>query len=145
MHHPGTVYRDQRGGRSHREAVQVALGQRTPGVHAFLQRGAVNELADDKTPVARHRRLDDTGRDEWLDLVNGVQLLGQPLQDRGVHAGLQHLDRDPLLAGARAAAEVDHALAALTEPRQQLKPAQPDGIARLQRFRRHGLTPIRRQ
>ena len=81
------------------------------------------------------------GRDERLDLVNGVELAGQPLQDVGVDGRPQHLDRHPLLALVRAAAQVDDALAALAEPSEQLETAQAHGIARLQRFGRHRLSP----
>jgi hypothetical protein len=55
--------------------------------------------------------------------VDRVQLVGQALQDRSVDGGPQHLDRHPLLARAGAAAQVDHALAALAEPSEKFEPA----------------------
>lgn len=115
--------------------------QPSPVVHPLLERRAVDELADDVAPVAFRRRLDDAGRDERLDLVNGVELAGQPLQDVGVDGRPQHLDRHPLFALVRATAQVDDALAALAEPSEQLETAQAHGIARLQRFGRHRLSP----
>jgi hypothetical protein len=72
-----------------------------PVVHPLLQRRAVDELADDVAPVAFRRRLDDARRDERLDLVNGVEFAGQPLEHVGVHGGSQDLDRDPLFARVR--------------------------------------------
>ena len=137
VHHARAVDRGQRGGRPRREALQVTLGQRPLAVHALLERRAVDELADDEAPVAFRRRLDDTGRDERLDLVNGVELAGQPLEDVGVDGRPQHLDSDPLFPRVRAAAEVHDTLAALAEPSEELETAQSQRIARLQRFGRH--------
>jgi hypothetical protein len=48
-----------------------------------------------------------------------------------------NLDRDPLLPRARAAAEIDHALAALAQPREKLEAAQAQRIAGLERLGRH--------
>jgi hypothetical protein len=101
VHHPRAVDRGQRGGGPDREALQVALGQRPPFIDALLERRAVDELADDEAPLAFGRRLDDAGRDERLDLVNGVELAGQPLEDVGVDGGPQHLDGDPLFSRIR--------------------------------------------
>jgi hypothetical protein len=112
-----------------------------PVVHPFLERRAVDELADDVAPVAFRRRLDNAGRDERLDLVNGVELAGQPLQYVGVDGRPQHLDRHPLFARVRASAQVDDALPALAEPSEQLETAQAHGIAGLQRSGRHRLSP----
>ena len=137
VHHARAVDRRQRGGGPHREALQVTRWQRPPFVHPLLERRAVDELADDVAPVTFRRRLDHAGRDERLDLVNGVELAGQPLEDVGVHGGSQHLDRDPLFAWVRAAPEVDDALPALAEPSEELETAQAHGVARLQRFGRH--------
>jgi hypothetical protein len=50
-----------------------------------------------------------------------------------------HLDGDSLFSRVRAAAEVHDPLAALAEPSEELETAQPQGIARLQRFGRHCL------
>jgi hypothetical protein len=144
VHHPRAVDRGQRGGRAHGQPLQLALGQRAPVVDAFLKGRAVDELADDVAALALGRGLDDAGGDERLDGVDRVELTGQPLQDRGVRRGPQHLDRDALLARAGATAQVDDALAALAEPTQQLEPAQGLGIAGLQRFRRHEYSGIGR-
>jgi hypothetical protein len=137
VYHPRPVDRGQRGGGPHREALQVTLWQRPPVVHPLLERRAVDELADDVAPVAFRRRLDHAGRDERLDLVNGVKLAGQPLEHVGVDRRPQHLDGDPLFARVRAAPEVDDALPALAEPSEQLETAQAHGVAGLQRFGRH--------
>src|SRR5690242_8232891 len=91
----------------------------------------------DVAPVSFRRCLDHAGRDERLDLVNGVKLAGQPLQDVGVDGRPQHLDRDPLFARVRAAPEVDDALPALAEPSEELETAQAHGVAGLQRFGWH--------
>jgi hypothetical protein len=91
--------------------------------------------------AAFRRRLDDAGRDERLDLVNGVEFTGQPLQDVGVDGRPQHLDRHALFPRVRAAAQVDDALASLAEPSEQLETAQAHGIARLQWFGRHRYSP----
>jgi hypothetical protein len=78
VHHPGAVDRGQRGGRPRRQPLQVVLGQRATLADPVLQRRVVDELADDVVPVALGAGLDDTGRDERLDLVHRVKLAGQP-------------------------------------------------------------------
>jgi hypothetical protein len=145
MDHPGPVYRGQGGSRTHREALQITSGQRTTGINAFLKRRPVDELADDEAPIAFRRRLDDAGGDKGLHLVHSVEFAAQPLQDRGVDAGPQHFDGDPLFVRAGSAPKVDDALAALAEPGEKLKTAQGQGIARLQRFRRHVFSGLARQ
>src|ERR1039458_6565162 len=40
----------------------------------------VDQLADDETPIAFRRRLDDAGGDKGLHLVHRTELAGQPLQ-----------------------------------------------------------------
>ena len=76
------------------------------------------------------------------NLVDRVELAPEPLQLHAVDAGAQHLDRDSLLPQARAAAEIDHALAALAQPREKLEAAQAQRIARLERLGRHDLSGI---
>ena len=144
VHDPRAVYRGQRGGRPHRQALQLTLTQRAAGHHAFLERWPVDELADDVAQVALGRRFDDAGGDKGLHLVNRVELAAQPFEDRGIDAGPQHLDGHPLFPRARTPAEVDDPLTALAEPAEQLKAAQPQGIARLQRLRRHDFSRIAR-
>ena len=143
VHHPGAVDRGQRGSRADREALQVPFGQRPAGIHPFLQRRAVDELADDIAPLALGRRLDDPGRDERLHLVDRVELAGQPLQDVGVGGRPQHLDGDPFFTRIRPVAEVDDALATLAQPAEQLETPQARGIAWFKRLGRHGCESTR--
>nr|BFE74226.1 hypothetical protein GCM10020092_075270 [Actinoplanes digitatis] len=142
MHHAGAVNGGERGGDSHREAVQLARFQRSPVAHHLGQARTVHVLDDHERRNVFEIGVQHGGGAERGHLARPAHLTAEPRQKLRIGRPLppDHLDGDP--PPVRGPGEIHRTHSARAEAADECEVAEAAGIVRVKGNQSHGVPSI---